>query len=68
VIGITGLSLKNLVAIASRAKVDCMISYCRYNLMIDDMNAILRCPSGILRRQKFARRDGAWWSYAKSME
>jgi L-galactose dehydrogenase len=41
VIGITGLSLKNLVAIASRAKVDCMISYCRYNLMIDDMNAIL---------------------------
>ena len=41
VIGITGLSLKNLVAIASRAKVDCMISYCRYNLMMDDMDQVL---------------------------
>jgi L-galactose dehydrogenase len=41
VIGITGLSLKNLVAIASRARVDCMISYCRYNLMMDDMDVVL---------------------------
>lgn len=41
VIGITGLSLKNLRAIASRAGVDCMITYCRYNLMIDDMDEVL---------------------------
>ena len=40
-IGVTGLSLKNLVAIASRAKVDCMITYCRYNLMISDMDDVL---------------------------
>jgi L-galactose dehydrogenase len=40
-IGITGLSLKNLVAIAQRVEVDCMISYCRYNLMVDDMDAVL---------------------------
>jgi L-galactose dehydrogenase len=40
-IGITGLSLKNLAAIASRAGVDCMITYCRYNLMISDMDDVL---------------------------
>ena len=40
-IGITGLSLTNLVAIARRAKVDCMITYCRYNLMISDMDDVL---------------------------
>jgi L-galactose dehydrogenase len=40
-IGITGLSLKNLVAIAKRADVDTMISYCRYNLMVDDMDEVL---------------------------
>jgi L-galactose dehydrogenase len=40
-IGITGLSLKNLAAIASKAGVDCMITYCRYNLMISDMDDVL---------------------------
>jgi L-galactose dehydrogenase len=40
-IGITGLSLKNLVAIAKRADVDSMITYCRYNLMVDDMDDVL---------------------------
>ncbi|QMV18351.1 hypothetical protein GOB94_06375 [Granulicella sp. 5B5] len=40
-IGITGLNLKNLRAIASRAKVDCMISYCRCNLMVDDLDDVL---------------------------
>jgi L-galactose dehydrogenase len=37
-IGITGLSLKNLVTIAKRVEVDTMISYCRYNLMVDDLD------------------------------
>lgn len=41
VIGITGLSLKNLATIAERAQVDCMITYCRYNLMISDMDEVL---------------------------
>ena len=41
VIGITGLSLKNLAEIAKRASVDCMITYCRYNLMISDMDDML---------------------------
>jgi L-galactose dehydrogenase len=46
VIGITGLSLKNLAAIAKRAAskgddLDCMITYCRYNLMISDMDDVL---------------------------
>lgn len=40
-VGITGLSLKNLVEVAERADVDCMISYCRYNLMVDDMDEVL---------------------------
>jgi L-galactose dehydrogenase len=37
-IGITGFSLKNLMAIAKRVDVDCMISYCRYNLMVSDLD------------------------------
>lgn len=40
-IGITGYSLKNLMEIASQAKVDSILSYCRYNLMITDMNSML---------------------------
>jgi L-galactose dehydrogenase len=40
-IGITGYSLKNLMEIASQAKVDSILSYCRYNLMITDMNSTL---------------------------
>lgn len=45
-VGITGLNLKNLRGIASRAAaeghgLDCMISYCRYNLMVDDLDDVL---------------------------
>ena len=40
-IGITGYSLKNLTEIASRVKVDSILSYCRYNLLITDMEAKL---------------------------
>jgi L-galactose dehydrogenase len=36
-IGITGYSLKNLMKIAGRAEVDCILSYCRYNLLVTDM-------------------------------
>jgi L-galactose dehydrogenase len=37
-IGITGLPLKILRYIASRAHVDTILSFCRYNLLVDDMN------------------------------
>jgi len=37
-IGITGYSPKNLVAIAKRAKVDSILTYCRYNLMVADID------------------------------
>jgi L-galactose dehydrogenase len=45
-IGITGYSLKNLMEIASKAGrdgqgVDCILSYCRYNLLITDMDRTL---------------------------
>ncbi len=40
-VGITGYSLKNLVEIASRAEVDSILTYCRYNLLISDMDDIL---------------------------
>jgi L-galactose dehydrogenase len=40
-IGITGYSLKTLAAIIERAEVDTVLSYCRYNLMVDDMDAAL---------------------------
>jgi L-galactose dehydrogenase len=40
-IGITGYSLKNLMAIAAQVKVDTILTYCRYNLMIDDMDSTL---------------------------
>ena len=40
-IGITGYSLKNLMAIAAQVPVDTILTYCRYNLMIDDMNSAL---------------------------
>jgi L-galactose dehydrogenase len=40
-IGITGYSLKNLMEIAGKAKVDSILSYCRYNLLIADMDAKL---------------------------
>jgi len=36
-----GYSLKNLMAIAAQVKVDSILTYCRYNLMIDDINSEL---------------------------
>jgi L-galactose dehydrogenase len=47
-IGITGLSLRMLGEIASDARVDCMLSYCRYNLMNRDMDRQL---TGIARER-----------------
>ena len=40
-IGITGYSLKMLTRIAEAVPVDTILSYCRYNLMITDMDDIL---------------------------
>jgi L-galactose dehydrogenase len=40
-IGITGYSLKNLMEIAGQAKVDSILSYCRYNLLVTDMDDAL---------------------------
>lgn len=40
-IGITGYSLKTLAAILERGEPDTVLSYCRYNLMVDDMDARL---------------------------
>jgi L-galactose dehydrogenase len=40
-IGITGLQLEMLRAIAEHAPVDTFLSYCRYNLLMNDMDEIL---------------------------
>jgi L-galactose dehydrogenase len=40
-IGITGYPLKVLMRIATAAPVDAILSYCRYNLLIDDMDSVL---------------------------
>ena len=40
-IGITGYPLKTLVRIAEAAPVDTILTYCRYNLMITDMEEVL---------------------------
>jgi L-galactose dehydrogenase len=40
-IGITGYSLQTLVSIAKSAPVDSILNYCRYNLMVRDMDTIL---------------------------
>jgi L-galactose dehydrogenase len=40
-VGITGYSLKNLMEIAGKAKVDSILSYCRYNLLITDLDDAL---------------------------
>ncbi len=40
-IGITGYPLKVLIRIASAVPVDTILSYCRYNLLIDDMDTVL---------------------------
>jgi L-galactose dehydrogenase len=48
-IGITGYSLKNLMAIADEAELDSILSYCRYNLLITDLDCEL---------VPFARKNG----------
>lgn len=48
-IGITGYSLKNLMEIAGKVKVDSILSYCRYNLLITDLDEALA---------PFAKRNG----------
>ena len=40
-IGITGYPLKTLVKIANAVPVDSILTYCRYNLMINDMDTVL---------------------------
>ena len=40
-IGITGYSLQALISIAKAAPVDSILSYCRYNLMVQDMDTSL---------------------------
>ncbi len=40
-IGISGYPLQALIKIARQAPVDSILSYCRYNLLIDDMDSIL---------------------------
>jgi len=40
-LGITGLPLKILRDVADRAGVDTILTYCRYNLMVTDMDEIL---------------------------
>lgn len=40
-IGITGYSLRVMAEIAEQARVDTILSYCRYNLLSDDMDALL---------------------------
>lgn len=40
-IGISGLPLKLLAEVAERAQVDFVLSYCRYNLMIRDLDRLL---------------------------
>ena len=37
-IGVTGYSLSNLIEIAERAPVDSILSYCRYNLLVTDLD------------------------------
>jgi L-galactose dehydrogenase len=40
-IGITGYPLKTLIKIAGATQIDSILSYCRYNLLIDDMDTEL---------------------------
>lgn len=40
-VGISGYPLKVLTEIAQRTPVDIILSYCRYNLLIDDMDTVL---------------------------
>ena len=40
-LGVTGYPLKTLMRVAKAAPVDTILSYCRYNLLIDDMDESL---------------------------
>jgi L-galactose dehydrogenase len=40
-VGISGYPLRALADIARRSRVDSVLSYCRYNLLIDDMSTVL---------------------------
>ena len=40
-VGISGYPLQVLIDIAQQASVDSVLSYCRYNLLIDDMDSVL---------------------------
>ena len=40
-VGISGYPLQVLIDIAQQAPVDSVLSYCRYNLLIDDMDSVL---------------------------
>jgi L-galactose dehydrogenase len=40
-VGISGYPLSVLMTIARRTPVDCILSYCRYNLLIHDMDTVL---------------------------
>jgi L-galactose dehydrogenase len=40
-IGVTGLPMKILSDLASRADLDAILSYCHYNPMVDDLNEVL---------------------------
>lgn len=40
-VGITGLALKMLRSIAEQTRVDCILSYCRYNLLNQDLAEML---------------------------
>lgn len=42
-IGITGLQLKVMRWVAERAPVDTFLSYCRYNLLFNDLDNLLTC-------------------------
>ena len=50
-IGITSLQLKAMTSIAERAPVETFLSYCRYNLLINDME--INCS-------RVSRRSGIW--------
>jgi L-galactose dehydrogenase len=40
-VGVSGYPLSVLMTIARRTPVDCILSYCRYNLLIQDMDTVL---------------------------
>ncbi len=40
-VGITGYQLQMLTSVAEAVSVDTVLSYCRYNLLIDDMDSVL---------------------------